>query len=177
MKTKLIQVILKIVIWIIFIGILVKTGVLIFTFFSSLFINPEAAKNLYQGLNLSELLRFSIRHYSTLLTFIIILSGLKAYIFYLVIKIYSEFKLDRPFSIDTAFLILEIRYVSVGIGLLALLSNFYSHWLTKSGVALDTLPKYLEDSIEFLLFAGIVTVIAQVFKRGIEIQSEYELTV
>jgi len=34
-----------------------------FLFFSSLFINPEAAKDLYLGLDLSQLLRYGKRHY------------------------------------------------------------------------------------------------------------------
>jgi hypothetical protein len=47
----------------------------------------------------------------------------------------------------------------------------------KRGVELRGLHRYLGGTGEFLFLAGIVFVIAQIFKRGIEIQTENELTV
>jgi hypothetical protein len=53
MKTNQILQILKVASWIMFIGLCIKTGAMIISFFVSLFINPEGAKDLYMGMNLS----------------------------------------------------------------------------------------------------------------------------
>ena len=50
-------------------------------------------------------------------------------------------------------------------------------WLSTKGVSFPDMDPYLGAGTEFLLFAGVIVFIAQVFKRGIEIQSEHELTV
>ena len=163
--------------WIVFIGVCIKTGAILYSFFVSLFINPEGAKNLHMGLNLSDLYRFNIGHYDTVVSLIIILSGLKAYILYLVIKIFLKINFVHPFSTEVSFLISGISYVALGTGTLTLIANKYCEWLTGQGVAFPGLQAYLGGGAEFVLLGGIIFMIAQVFKRGIEIQSENELTV
>ena len=68
---------------------------------------------------------------------------------------------------------MRISIVALEIGILAIISNAYAKWLMKSGVEVI----YESNSTEFLFLAGIVFVIAQIFKRGLEIQNENELTV
>jgi hypothetical protein len=176
-KPKQILAIMNIIIWIIFIGLCIKTGAILYSFFVSLFINPVGATNLYLGLNLSELHNFSIWHYATLVSLIILLSGLKAYVFYLVIRIFLKINIVHPFSTDVALLISGISYVSLGIGILTLAANGYTEWLINEEVVFPDLQAYLGGGVEFLLFAGVIFFIAQVFKKGIEIQYENELTV
>ena len=176
-KTKKILIAMNIISWIIFIGLCIKTGAILYSFFVSLFINPEGAKNLHLGLNLSDLYRFNIWHYDAIVILIIFLSGLKAYLFYLVIKIFLKINFVHPFSTGVSLLISRISYVALGIGILTLAGNSYCEWLIKKGVALPNLQEYLGAGAEYLLLGGIIFMIAQVFKRGIEIQSENELTV
>lgn len=176
-RTKRVLAILNIVSWVLFVGLCIKTGAILYSFFVSLAINSEASRNLYLGLNLSDLHRFSVGHYSTVVCLIILLSGLKAYIMYLVVKIFLKINFVHPFSTDVASLISRISYVALGVGILTLAGNGYCDWLTKRGVAFPDLQSYLGAGGEFLLLGGIIFMIAQVFKRGIEIQSENELTV
>jgi len=56
-------------------------------------------------------------------------------------------------------------------------ANKYCDWLTKKGVTFPDLQPVLSGAGEFLLLGAIIFIIAQVFKRGIEIQTENELTV
>jgi hypothetical protein len=175
--TKLILTILHVIAWIIFLGLCVKTGAILYSFFVSLAINPMGAKNLYLGLNLSRLYNFDIGHYITVVSLIIILSGLKAFLFYLVIKMFLKINLVAPFSTDVSLLISRISYVALGIGILTVIANKYCDWLTKRGVAFPDLQAVLGGAGEFLLLGAIIFIIAQVFKRGIEIQTENELTV
>lgn len=177
LATKQILRILHILSWIIFLGLCVKTGSILYSFFVSLAINSEGAKNLHLGLDLSDLYRFSTRHYVTIVSYIILLSALKAYIFYLVIKIFLKINFVLPFSTEVSLLISKISLVALGIGALTVVANGYIAWLTKRGVSFPDLQQYLGGAGEFLLLGAIIFIIAQVFKKGIEIQSENELTV
>jgi hypothetical protein len=176
-KTRRILTTLHIISWIIFIGLCIRTGAMLYSFFVSLFMNPAAAKNLYAGLNLSSLHAFNIGYYVTVVLAIIFVSGLKAYIFFLVIKIFLKINFVHPFSEDVSLLISKISYVALGTGIITLAANSYCDWIAKKGVSLPDLQHYLGAGVEHLLLGGAIFMIAQVFKRGIEIQSENELTV
>lgn len=169
--------ILHVVCWVIFIGLMINAGAIAFSSGLSLFI-PEGAKHLYEGLDLSALKQFSIWHYTCIVSFLVVLPGLKAYLFYLVIRIFSKIDLDHPFSAPAAALILKISQVALGTGLLGIIADGYGRWLDKNDLAsVDTLRQYWSGSTEFLLLAGIIFVIAQIFQRGVELQSEHELTI
>ncbi len=175
--TKLVLTMLHVTAWIVFLGLCVKTGAILYSFFVSLAINHEGAKNLYIGLDLSGLYNFDRGHYITVASFIVILSGLKAFLFYLAVKIFLKINLVNPFSEDISLLISRIGYLALGIGILTVIANKYCEWLVKKGVAFPDLQSVLGGAGEFLLLGGIIFIIAQVFKRGIEIQTENELTV
>ena len=164
-------------VWIIFIGLCVITGTLIFTTIISLTLNPAAADNLYLGFGASALLEHSRLSYTLLLSLIIISSGLKATLFYCVIKIISKINIIHPFKIEVAKLIFNISYISLSIGVVSILTDAYINWITQLDIHLSDFNNEFGGSLEFLLLAGIVFVIAQIFKRGIEIQNENELTI
>lgn len=174
MKTKQILEIMKIVSWIIFIGLCIKAGALIISSFVSLFINQDAAKDLYLGLDLLEIYNYGKSYYISTLSFIITIGVLKAYLFYWVIKITSKISLEYPFSEAIANLITKISYISLSIGLVALLANNYSKWLLNKGIISFRLNW---SSQEFIFMAGILFIIALIFKRGIELQNENDLTI
>ena len=176
-NTKQVLKVLHVIAWIIFLGLCIKTGALLYSFFVSLAINPEGAKNLHLGLDLSNLYKYDTWHYITIVAYIIFLSGLKAYLFYLVIKIFLKINLVQPFSTEISFLVSKIGQVALGIGVLTLFALIYIAWLTDKGISFPDMQQYLGGAGEFLLLGGIIFVISQVFKRGIEIQSENELTV
>jgi hypothetical protein len=169
--------VMNILAWIIFIGLCIKTGAILFSYFVSLFINEEGAKNLHLGLNLYDLKKFSFDHYSTLVSFIILSSALKAYMFYLVIEIFLKINFVNPFSSKVALLIQRMSYIALAIGIFGIAGGGYNQWLIKKGVTIPGLQDYLGGAAEFLFFAGIIFFIAQVFNKGIEIQSENELTI
>jgi hypothetical protein len=173
MSTKQILGLMKVISWIIFIGLCIKTGAIITSFLISLFINPEAAQSLYLGLDLSELYKLNIWYFVNTMSFIIILSGQKAYIFYLVIRIFLKVDFNRPFSTMAVSLISKISHVTLGIGIVALVAQNYTKRLLNRGV----LVEQNWESSDFLFLAGVIFIIALVFKRGVEIQSENELTI
>ncbi len=175
--TKLVLAILHVIAWIIFLGLCVKTGAILYSFFVSLAMSPEGAKNLYMELNLSSLYHFDRVYYIVLVSTIIVLSALKALLFYFVVKIFLKINFVKPFSADVSRFIAMIGYLALGIGVLTEIANKNCDWLVKQGVTFPDLQSVLGGGGEFLLLGAVIFMISQVFKRGIEIQTENELTV
>jgi len=173
MKTKQILKTMYIISWIIFIGLCIKAGAMIISFFVSLFVNELAAENLYLGLDLSNLYEFKLLHYILIMSLIILINMLKAYLFYVVIKIFIAIDFDNPFDNSVARLISRISKYALLTGLVALLANTYSLWLINQSVFL---PLNWGTS-ELLFMAGIIFIISYLFKRATEIQEENKLTI
>ncbi|KAB7727366.1 DUF2975 domain-containing protein [Rudanella paleaurantiibacter] len=164
---------MNVLFWVVFIGLCIKTGALIVSFFVSLFVNPVAAQDLYMGLDLSGVQRYSQNYYIHLATLTIALSGLKAYIAYLVVKIFLKFDPAKPFNPNVTRLIGTISHVAVGAGIVALIGSSLSKWLAKHGA--EGLLSW--GANEILFFAGVIYIIAIVFQKGTELQIENDLTV
>lgn len=173
MKTEQILEILKVIAWIIFIGLCIRTGALFISFIVSLFIQSDGTQFLYMEWNFSELFSTSKIHYIILASFIIFLSGLKAWLFYHVVKIISRININHPFSEYIAGIISKLSGISLQIGIVAFITNVYAKYLMNNKISFN----YDGGETEFLFLAGILYVIAVIFKRGIELQSENELTV
>ena len=165
--------VIHVIFWIIFIGLCIKTGSILYSYVVSMAINPVASQNLNMGLNLSKLYSYDIAHYHIVTWMLIILTGLKAYIGYWVVKIFLEMKIEKPFSEGVERIITTISQIALWAGLLAVVAQAYCDWLMKK--ELDIPIDWASG--EILFFAGVIYIIAQVFKKGIELQSENELTV
>lgn len=173
MKTSQILKSMKVVSWIIFIGICIKAGAILISFIVSIFVNQEATKDLYLGLDLSSIYSFSPSLYVTFVVFILLLLAVQAYIFFLVIKLFSKFDERNPFSQATSLLITKIGYSSLFAGFVALAGTAINKWLINQSVSVS----FDWSAEEFLFMAGVVFIIGLFFKRGVEIQSENELTI
>jgi hypothetical protein len=164
---------MNVIFWVIFIGLCIKTGSILYSYFVSMAINPVASHNLYMGLNLSELYNYSITHYSVIVFMLILLTGLKAYIGYWIVKISLELRIEKPFSEVINNMIVNIGKIALYAGLLAIIAQAYSEWLMKKDLAVPINWAYGE----ILFFAGVIYFISQVYRKGTEIQAEGELTV
>ncbi|HYF29514.1 MAG TPA: DUF2975 domain-containing protein [Chitinophagaceae bacterium] len=176
-RTERILTAMRILAWVIFIGLCIRTGVLLYSCFISLFVNPAGAKDLYMELDLSSLYNYSLQHYVIVVSMVTLISALKALIFYLVIKIFLKINFVHPFNTSMVSLIFGISYTALGLGTLALVGTSYCRWLAEKGVDFPPMDQYVGGGAEFLFFAAVIFFIAQVFKRGIEIQTENELIV
>ncbi len=175
-KTDFIIKALKVVSWIIFIGLCIETGAFLFNYVLSLF-KPIATQNLYKGLNLSELYTQSKTNYTFVFSFMIIVSTLKAYVFYIIIQLFQKLNFVKPFSEDISKLISSISYSIFSVGLIGLIAHQYTKQLIQKGFNVNEVEIYWNGSGAFLMMAAIVFVIAQIFKKGIELQNENDLTV
>ena len=173
MKTEQILTLMKVLSWIVFIGLCIQTGIAI-TITALSFINsPEVILDQLSGADLTALFEYNTQTYLYFMSFVIALLALKAYLFYLVIKIFSKINLSKPFSPVMIALIQKISHIALGIGVVTIIAERYTRWLMHKGL---DLPKNWSGE-EFLFLAGIIYIIGLVFKRGIEMQSENELTI
>jgi hypothetical protein len=62
-------------------------------------------------------------------------------------------------------------------GLLGLIAEGYFDRLTKIGLDVDAAGTFLDDSKAMILMAMVVFFIARIFQKGIELQTENDLTV
>lgn len=167
---------LKIVAWIIFIGLCIEAGGLIVNFFISLY-NPEFVQNLYQKLDLSEMYERSQLAFYAMYSFILIIAILKALLFYVVVKLVTTINLSKPFNSFVAKQLLQISYYTLSIGLLSYIARQTAKNLQLDGYNINILNQFWADSQAFILMAAIIYIIAIIFSKGVEYQDELEETV
>ena len=167
---------LKIVAWVIFIGLCIETGGLIVNFIFSL-LNPEVVQNLYQKLDLHEMYASSKPAFFGMYGFILAISILKAVLFYIVIVLVTKIDLLKPFNNFVSKQIFKISYFTLSIGLLSYIAREVSQSLEYHGFVIDKLNQYWTDSQAFIVMAAIIYIIATIFSKGVEYQDEIEETV
>jgi hypothetical protein len=168
--------VLSIVAWVIFVGLCIEAGALIVNFIFCLY-NPEFVQNLYQKMDLSEMYNRSKWAFYSMYTFILVISILKAYLFYIVIILINKLDLTKPFNSFVSEQITQISYFTLSIGLLSYIARQTANNLLHRGYEIDQLDQFWVDSEAFILMAAVVYVIATIFKKGLEIQNENDLTV
>ena len=167
---------LKIVAWIIFVGLCIEAGGLIVNFFFSLY-NPEFVQNLYQKLDLSEMYERSKWAFFSMYSFVLFISILKAYLFYIVVILVTKINLSKPFNNFVSRQILQLSYYTFSIGLLSYIARQSAKNLQHHGYIIDSLNQFWADSQAFILMAAVIYVIAIIFSKGVEYQEELNETV
>ncbi|KAA0994158.1 DUF2975 domain-containing protein [Dyadobacter sp. UC 10] len=167
---------LYIVAWVIFVGLCIEAGGLVVNFIFSLY-KPEFVRNLYQKLDLSELYERSKWAFFSMYSFILVIAILKAILFYVVIMLMSKIDLSKPFNSFVSRQISQISYYTLSIGLLSYAARQSAGNLMHRGFDTANLDQFWADSQAFILMAAVIYVIATIFKKGIDIQSENDLTV
>lgn len=167
---------LHVIAWIIFVGLCIEAGGLIVNFVFSIY-KPEFVQNLYQKLDLSEVYVRSKWVFFGLYSFILFISVLKAHLFYVVIRLLSKINLSKPFSNFVSEKITQISYYTFSIGILSYVARQTARSVQHHGFVIDQLNEFWADSQAFILMAAVIYVIATIFKKGVEIQNENDLTV
>jgi len=171
-RTEVVLKFMNVFAWLAFILLMVYAGGVLFSYVL-IAIDHSRAGGFFPGRDMSRLLAYSYGHYTAVVGFIFTLAAMKAYVAYQATKVISKVKLENPFRTDVAWVLESISYSLLVIWVVGVFAALYTKWL-------DTYAVDMHDesaSIAGLLVAGLVFVISQVFKRGVEIQSENELTV
>lgn len=160
----------------IFCAMCATTAYLLILFFYHLF-DAEGAKDWMIGKDISQLFNLNDVHFGILFSLTLANSFMKALAFYFTIKIFSTLNLVKPFSPEIAVLISRISYMILAVGILGIIAFRYSEILESKGMDLSELQTWWDDNYAYLLMGSIIFVIAQVFKKGLELQAENDLTI
>jgi hypothetical protein len=167
---------LKIVSWVIFVGLCIEAGAKLVNFFFSLY-NPEFVPNLYQKLDLSDMYERNKWAFYSMYSFILAISIMKALLFYQVIMLVSKIDLSKPFNSFVSKQISIISYFAFLIGFFSVSARHTSKNLHQHGYNIDTLNQFWTDGQAFILMAAVIYVIATIFSKGVALQTENDLTV
>ena len=162
--------------WLIFVGLSIEAGALLVNFFFSIY-NPEIIRNLYQKLDLMAMYNESKLTFYGVYSFILIISILKAVLFYAVIHLMHKMNLSKPFNDFVATQILRISYFTLSIGLLSYIARQLVESLKHHGFVPDNLDQFWTDSEAFILMGAVIYIIATIFKKGVDIQNENDFTI
>jgi hypothetical protein len=179
MKTKSMYILkyINVIAWMVFVGLCIKAGALLYSFWVSMHLNEIAAKNLYMGLNLSKLKEVNSVAYTTLVLSIVAIIIAQALLFYTVIQIFQKINFISPFHESISKLIKKMALYSLIIGLLSVFAMAYSEQFGDKGMYFPHLSEHIGQGSAFLFFGGILYFIFQLFLRGIALQQENELTI
>ena len=167
---------LYIVAWLIFVGLSIEAGGLTVNFFFSLY-KPDFVQHLYQKLDLIEMYKNSRLAFFGIYSFILIIPILKACLFYIVIRLMHKMDLSKPFNIFVARQISQISYYTLTIGLLSYIARQSAKNLMHHGFVTENLNQFWADSQAFILMGAVIYIIATIFRKGVDIQNENDLTV
>ncbi len=178
MKVGYILKTMQFIFWVIFVGLCLSAVREIFYSFYSPLGDFEYLKKASLPLDFLEHSEVSSTWYYLSHRFIVIaLFVMKAYLAYLVTRIFSKINFSSPFNQNTTKLLVKISNAALLVSMVALISNSYNIWVYKRDFLVSVLDAYEESPLEFLFLSAILFIIAQIFKKGTEIQSENELTV
>src|SRR5438874_8719185 len=98
-NTKQMLKILYLLSWIIFVGICIEAGGIIFNAFFTLVLNPNDARHFWQQVDLSNLYKYDSGHFLVETLLMSIVAVMRACMFYLIVKILHGEKLNitQPF--------------------------------------------------------------------------------
>ncbi|PLK43503.1 DUF2975 domain-containing protein [Emticicia sp. TH156] len=113
--------------------------------------------------------------YLALMSLVIAIAVLKIQVWEKLRNILQEINLHSPFSKKVAALIENMSYTILGLGIVYFAADSYAHHLAKHITGID--GGMFNSNFQYLFSAGVVYVMAQIFKRGVELQEENELTV
>ena len=171
MKTEKLLKVMKLFSWFAFIGLMIKAGAILFTYFLSIN-NAEISKDLYEGMNLFEYREYSFIQYSFIVGYKILLFATEAYIAYLVIQLLRKLDIKQPFNVHVQKFMQQISKSIFYLWIIAIVHNTHMQLIGKKhNFEMDLF------SSDFVFLSVIIFIFAQIVKRGIENQSENDVTI
>lgn len=172
--------VLNIVAWIIFIGLAIDTGGYLTNTLWVLLGNTTIASNFWNYINLSNLYQYDFGFFICLTVLITTISLLKTILFYLTVAIFhkKKFNLENPFNKTIRDFIFNFAFIALAIGLFSYAGKSFCYWLINHGLKMPNLESMKLGGSDVWLFMGVtLLIVAKIFKKGIELQSENDLTI
>jgi hypothetical protein len=162
--------------WIIFVALCIEAGGLAVNFFISLYA-PHFIPNLYNKMDVVSIYESNKFSFFVLYGFILTIASLKVYLFYVVIMLMHRMDLRNPFSEFVSSQISRISWLTVTIGVLGVFGQQFVGYLARREVIDLSRFAFWNDSDTFIVMGAVIYIIAMIFRRGLELQNENDLTV
>ncbi len=144
------------------------------------FINQDAVHKFWKDIDFSSLYSHDKGNFLVIVTLMSIVAIMKALMFFQIVNTLNFKKLNfsEPFSTELRRVIINIAYIVLAIGLFSKWGTNYIKWLNSKEIKMPNAMDLGFDGADVWLFMSIILfVIAQIFKRGIELQEENDLTI
>ncbi|MDX1935759.1 MAG: DUF2975 domain-containing protein [Flavihumibacter sp.] len=177
--TKHILNVLNVLSWIIFLGLCVEAGGVIFNALYVLY-KPLVAKYFWNGADLSALIAHDKGYFIVQTVLMSIAAVMKALLFYIIVTMFYNKKLSiaKPFGPELTIIVIKIAWLCLGAGFFSIWGLRYATWLKTQGINMpDVHLLHIDGGDVWLFMAVVLFVISQIFKKGSELQKESELTV
>ena len=135
-KTETILVIMNVLTWIIFIGLMIEAGAVLVSYGVSI-INPKGLIKMYKGLDFYSLSQYDFWHYTGIISLKAAILIIEAYTAFLVIKVLSAIKITNPFTMGVAQRLEKIAYTLMLAWGAIMLYNGQLKWLSKEVAGLQ----------------------------------------
>lgn len=166
--------------WILFVALCIEAGGFITSTIYTLFFNSQGAKHFWEGNNFEALYNYDSTRFASQTVIICIVTSLKAFMFYIIVKLFHDKKinLEKPFNLEISKFLFHLSYLCFGIGIFSLWGAKNTIWLKLNNIVLPEIQNMKLAGGDVWIFMGIILIIISfIFKRGIEIQNENDLTI
>jgi peptidase E len=98
-RTRQLLKIVQVLAWLAIIGFMIEAGAILISYFVST-VNPDAAKNLYKGLNLYHLRQLNFWRYTLAVFFWVVLPMIKSAVCFLIYETLSKLNLKNHYEYE-----------------------------------------------------------------------------
>jgi hypothetical protein len=171
---------LNIISWIIFIGLCIQAGSFIVSTVVTMTLKPGDTGKFWKEVDLSAVYAYDQNRFLTLAVLLVIVTILKALLFYFILRIFHDKNLDlyKLFNETIRKYIVLMAYLALGIGFFAAWGSGVADNLVKQGIEIPALNDLKIAGYDVWILMGIsLLIIDAVFKKGIALQNENDLTV
>lgn len=178
-QTEKILNILRVIAWIGYVGwIVIAVSLGIFIIYSFIFPEADFTKNI--SITDAKLSFRTLKNdYLGRLIFYYILSLVKIYFVINIWKLAKDaltnININNPFTSITSIIVEKIAYLTIIIGIINFIIGQYV--IALEGLITNHFKYSFSPDLTYLFGIGIIYLISQIFKRGVELQEENELTV
>lgn len=165
--------------WSIFILVCIEAGGILFNTIYAL-IDGRNIAHFWNNVNLARLYSYDCNYFYGILIIMNIVVLLKGFLLFFIVKIFHDKKLDlaSPFNERLASYLNKLPKVILAIGLMSKYGEYMIKILSRKGVQFSSLQDMNVDAGNVWMLMGfILLVISMIFKRGMELQAEADLTV
>lgn len=165
--------------WNIFILVCIEAGGILFNSIYVL-VDGRNMAHFWNDANLSSLYSYDRNYFYRILILMNIVVFLKAVLLFFIVKIFHDKQLDlaSPFNERLANYLNKLPKVILAIGLMSKYGEYTIDILSRKGVQFSSLQDMnLDAGNVWLLMGFILWVISMIFKKGMELQAEADLTV